>query len=69
MKLSLQLVAHPAWISYMRPSTQYLLTLALWSAVLAELGLRVSIGLAANKLLAKLASQRGKPDGLTGVRR
>ncbi len=41
---------------------------AIRAAVRAETGLTVSAGVAPNKFLAKLASERGKPDGLVEIR-
>lgn len=40
---------------------------AIRTAVKQETGLTVSAGVAGNKLLAKLASERGKPDGLVEI--
>ena len=40
---------------------------AIRASVRAELGLPVSVGIAANKMLAKMASEAAKPDGLRHV--
>ena len=37
---------------------------ACFSAVLQDLNLTVSVGIASNKMVAKLASQASKPDGI-----
>lgn len=42
---------------------------ALREAARSELGLVVSVGVAPNRLLAKLASRRAKPDGMWAVAR
>jgi DNA polymerase-4 len=51
-------------ISHLRRSPDELAR-AIKASVLAETGLTCSIGIAPNKLLAKLASDMDKPDGLT----